>query len=205
MRVPLFVIVVAGLCMSLGACDARTAAPSSEGSFAERAAEALEEAQVGGAGAEQIAELEVALKTETIQAEVLREASRRVVECLAAQSVEAHTTETTNAAGLVLPNYVANIGDNDSLSRDVEALVEQCDREHFYWMNQLYTFQPSAVSDGEAYFDSRVPALTACILESGGTLPDAPRRHDLVQEAERIWQDSGGAINCFREAGLDNF
>jgi hypothetical protein len=182
-------------------CGPSAPAPTSGGvEFQEYAQQNIDEARANGASDEQLMMLERAKETGSVPLEDARSAARSAVECMENSGVVAEYTEETTNAGLVLPNYRAQISDDEPA---LEGLIEQCDAQEYLWVGKLYALQPSSRDATDAYVEERLPYLRACLDEHGVDVDDSATRAELFQAASQLLDDTAWGTNCFAEAGID--
>ena len=173
----------------------RTATAGSTAIFAE----ALAQVQDAEASEAQLAVLREAVNTGTVSVEAAREAARRTVTCMQDGGLDAQYEEKELSHGLVVPAYVVNHGAED----DVDAQIEACDQRESFWVSQAYQLQPSSVEEAERYVEQQAPAIRACLEENGYDTDAHDSGSELANEASQAFTDSGGAVDCLTEAGID--
>lgn len=191
------VAVLVGLLVATGAC-APTEAEGPDGSvvFAQVLAQA--EASTSASDA-QISALREGAETGRISLEVVREAARRAVACLAELGLDAEYDERSLAYGLVVPGYVVRHAPGADVDRDVAT----CDEREFGWVNELYQVQPSSVEASERYLEQQAPVIRACLDRNDVRTGRDPSGPDLARAASEALQASDGRIDCLAEAGVD--
>jgi hypothetical protein len=189
--------------IALAGCGSSSTAPTTEGpAFAEFAQETIDEALAAGASEEQLSMLEVAKETGSVPLDDARTAARNAVQCMEDAGVVAEYTEETTSAGLVLPNYRAQIPDDQPVA---EQLIVACDEQEFLWVGKLYALQPSSTAVMDEHVEERLPMLRACLDQSGVAVDAEATRAELFEAAAKLLEDSGWETDCFKEAGIDGY
>jgi hypothetical protein len=160
---------------------------------------ALEDAREGAASEAQLASLQQAVVDGALEIEQVREAARLTISCMEAAGLDARYDETTMSHGVVVPGYLVEHGPG----QDVDAEVESCDEREFHWVSKAYQLQPSSVEAAERFVEQRAPVIRACLEESGIVTRTRDTGHDLAAKASHVMSESGGAVNCLAEAGVD--
>lgn len=186
----LALVMVSG-CTSAGA--------SSESTASSVALQALGDARDAGASDAQVATLEHAVSTGSVVIEEVREAARRTVSCMQAAGLDARYDERTLSHGVVVPGYLVDVAPD----QDVDAEVESCDEREFHWISKTYQLQPSSIEAAEQFVEQRAPAIRACLERNGVTTRADDSGHDLATTSSRAMNESGGAVSCLAEAGVD--
>lgn len=200
-RLACLVVGIAVLTLSVGC----TQAPSPSTATTDDAfAEALAEAQDGGASEAQLAALQEAAQAGSVTIEAAREAARRAVTCMDGAGLDAQYSETTLGDGLVVPGYlVASSEDEDSAATDVA--IDDCVTREALWINKVFQLQPSSIQRKEDFANEQEPVLRACLEEHGiATDPDADGV-GLANQAADARRDSGGDVDCLHAAGINTW
>lgn len=171
--------------------------------FAQEVAAAIDEAASANAGEAQLEALEQAASSGTVDVELVRSAAHETVTCISNQGWDARFVEETDAAGVVLPGFSVSVEDED-LQGDPAPAIDGCERIHMFWLNQIYTVQPSNQELVWAHIREREPALRECLAENGHPV-EADDPLDVVLEGERRLFEEPSRISCLREAGIDGY
>lgn len=161
--------------------------------------DALADARDGGASDAQLAALRRAEVDGEVLIEVVREAARRSVACMRDAGLEARYDERTLAHGVVVPGYLVD----EAVGADVDLQIEQCDAREFHWVSKAYQLQPSSVEAADQLVELRAPALRECLAANGVSTRAGDSGHELAARASRLTHDSGGAVSCLSEAGIE--
>ena len=87
------------------------------------------------------AELAEAVRVNKVTIEVAREATRRTVDCLGREGLDAQYTETSTSEGLVVPGYSVRVPvASDNSTSDPQ--IRECVQLESRWINEAYQRQP---------------------------------------------------------------
>lgn len=187
----------------LGACGQSPANHvESSSDFTNAVNDAIADAQGGNASDRQLAILTGALNTHEVTTESMRDSARAVVDCLDDHGIEARTTESISSVGIPMPNFEANIADDDPA---LEAIVDNCGAQEMKWVSDIYAAQPSTVEATDKYVQQQLPTMRKCIVDNGGTIAETAATDEVLNEASRLLTESSGEIDCYHESDLDNF
>ena len=162
----------------------------------------IAEASEGGAGPDQLADLEHAKQIREVEINVARQAAHRAVECMTDSGLSAVYQENENYTGLAIPGYRVGIGMSGDAS--AEELVESCDTREAYWINLLYQTQPSSQQAKIDYADEREEVLRECLNNLGITTDPEATGSDLIELILEP-QESRASYACLHEAGIDSW
>lgn len=197
--------LTAGMVVAIALCAGCAGQASEENVPGGPFAEALAEAREGGAGPDQLADLEAAAQAQGVSIEMAREAARRAVACMTDAGLSAAYVESTTNSGLVIPSYRVEVSATSTVESDGDAQISACDVREAFWINQLQQTQPTSVQMNEEYANQQEPVLRACLARNGiATEPDATGA-DLAQESLEVIRESDGDINCLAEAGITSW
>ena len=208
LRVPL-TAALATVAVMLTACSSHEPVETDfEAEFAAGLEAAIEEARENNAAATQVLALEAARETGEVSIDVAREAAHETATCLTDLGWNASYEETTAADGMVLPSVSVTVP-NDEPDRDPTAALDECERQHFYWLNQMYSTQPLARELAYAHIRERAHVVRPCLAENGfpvevdASVDELISAHwDLLRETETR---DGGPVDCMHEAGIGSF
>jgi len=96
-------------------------------------------------------------------------------ECLNAIGYTLEELGVTDAHGFPYPDYrvgVPSEGEND-------ALMSECERIHYFYIDMLYQIQPASVQAQETEFVAAMPKLIACLDDGGLPIPEDTTADEL--------------------------
>lgn len=190
----LSVVSVVVVSASLTGC-ATEQTESDDPVFTELIETAIEDAEAGGAGVQQLAILEDARESGEVTLEQMREATRATIECFLDAGLGAEYLEGTEPHGLILPEYSVWVEGEFSES-DMRAM-DQCDSENGFWVNMVYQVQPASDQLWFGYYDSKADEFRSCLEDSGyRTDPDATGV-ELVDQVGAVFSETGGEVDCW--------
>ena len=198
-------ILTAGALVAVVLCAGCAGAPPTENVPGGPFAEALAEAREGGAGPEQLADLEAAAQAQGVSIEMAREAARRAVACMTDAGLSAAYVESTTNSGLVIPGYRVEVSTLTAAESNGDAQISACDVREAYWINQLLQTQPTSVQMDEEYANQQAPVLRACLERNGVTTEPDATGADLANTSLDVIRESDGDINCLAEAGITSW
>lgn len=197
--------LAAGMVVAFALCAGCAGQASEENVPGGPFAEALAEAREGGAGPEQLADLEAAAQAQGVSIEMARDAARRAVGCMTEAGLSAAYVESTTNSGLVIPGYRVEVAEMSTGQSDEDAQIAACDVREAYWINQLHQTQPTSVEMNEEYANQQEPVLRACLERNGIATEAEAVGADLANQALEVFRDSDGDINCLAEAGITSW
>lgn len=196
-------LVAGAAVLMLVACDPGSSdSASPDGPTVEIFATTLDDARSGGAGSNQLALLEQAEKDHEINLETARDAARGAVQCMTDAGVSATYMERTTFGGLVLPGYQAGASGTADTAWE---LIEACDLQEFYWVNQLYQGQPTSWQMKVEYANQQEPVLRACLEDNGLSTDPEATGVGLVEQAIDAMGPGEAGAECLDEAGISSW
>ena len=186
--------------MLLAGCGTDSGVNSDSQGFAEIIAEAIDEAEAGGAGEGQLAILREAQANGKVSLEDARAAARAGVACINDAGSQGFYGEHTTDSGIILPGVssVAN-------TPEEEAIGDACRIQENFWVNMAYQMQPSSLAVKDAYLERQAPVVRSC-LEREGYAPDpSATTIELLRQAAQVQQETDWAVDCLAEAQIDGF
>lgn len=162
--------------------------------------DALVAAREGGAGAEQLAQLEVARGAQDVSLEQMREAARRMVDCMVDSGLEATYDEEQLPWGLTLPGYVLIQQEGQ-----VDGAEDSCEAREFHWVNMLYQVQPSTQALRVKAVAEREEIIRQCLKDNGHEAPAEATPVELGNHSAEVSRQTHGAVQCLAEAGVTSW
>lgn len=167
--------------------------------FAELIETAIEDAEAGGAGAQQLVILEEARELGEVTLEQMRESTRATVACFVDVGFDSEYFESTRADGLPLPDYSVSLHGEWSDS-DIQ-VMDQCDFENGFWVNKVYQIQPSSDQLWLEFINGKAGELRSCLEDAGyETDPDATGA-ELANQAGAVAAETQGDVDCMQRVG----
>lgn len=170
--------------------------------FVDLADSIIADARAGDASEGQIELLSRARSDGDMRVELMRSAAHATVACAEAAGVAASFTEDTYSDGWVLPGYTYAYSSERS-DDATDSIVSQCAQDEFAWAYLLYEKQPRALETSEAFLRLREAELRTCLEQHGYTTDSGADGVELAAQALGVLNESGAAINCLDEAGVD--
>ncbi len=194
------IVAIAVVTTAAGCSQDTPETPDRNAAFAQDLRDAIDEAKSAGASDSQLAVLNAAIDSGEITLEDTRAAARAAVACMADNGVVAEVVEDTSNAGFIYPSYRAQIDDSQPA---LEATVTDCDKQELWWVGKMYSLQPTSQEKLDAYVETRLPLLRACLNDNSVAVDESTPKAKLFQVASQLMFDTNGAVDCFTEAGID--
>lgn len=185
------VIVSAGVLTSCATEQTESGDPV----FVELIETAIEDAEAGGAGAQQLAVLEEARESGEVTLEQMRQATRATIECFVNAGLEAEYIESAEPHGLLLPGYSVWVEGEFSESHD-RAMV-RCDSENGFWVNMVYQVQPSNDQLWSDLYNENAGEFRSCLEEAGYETDPEATGAELVDQVGAVFSETGGEVDCW--------
>jgi hypothetical protein len=185
----------------LGGCTSEDLAKSeAKRDFADMIQGALEDAEAGGAGDEQLAILRNAQTEGVVSLEDARTVTLAAVQCVQDAGSDAFYEERTTESGLVLPEY------NSLANTPAQmAIADACSTDVEFWVRMAYVMQPTSIAVKDAFLDRQVPLVRTCLDREGYAADPEATTHEVLRQALQVKTDTASAVDCLAEAAIDGF
>ena len=108
-----------------------------------------------------------------------RDAAMAVIDCITVAGGDASYVEEPEDSGVVIPSYTVRADSKEALTA-LDGIIDECDRQHGFYVNKFYQLQPKTQEARDAYLETQLPLIRAC-LEKHGYTTDANATADEVQ------------------------
>ncbi|WP_448630893.1 hypothetical protein [Cellulomonas soli] len=193
------------LALVVGACSGEGQESSASPSSAAAAvyAEYLEQAERGGAGAEQLAVLGDAVVTGELTFEAVNELVQAAFACMADAGIGHEEWEPKEVVpGYLIPAYSFD-GEAEGMSEDETlAVADACLAEHSFWAEGARADTRSYQDRWDAHVAERLPLIVACLEEHGVQVDPDATTDEVFQAAEQLVaetshiDDGEGVVMC---------
>lgn len=143
-----------------------------------------EQAIAHDASSAQIALIDDAATVGALDLAALKEAALAAVECMNTAGLNATVTSENRPSGFEVPGYTTA---SESLSEDSAlAIIDECDRQHFYFVSRLYQTQPTAREAKDKHFARHREALMACLTENGVQIDQQATQDEVMRASLQL-------------------
>jgi len=192
--------VAVALVVLAGCASEDMAKSEAKRDFADMIQGALDDAEAGGAGDEQLAILRNAQTEGVVSVEDARTVTLAAVQCVQDAGSDAFYQERITESGLVLPEYNSLANTPAQL-----AIADACSTDLEFWVRMAYVMQPTSIAVKDAYLDRQVPLVKTCLDREGYAADPEASTHEVLRQALQVKTDAASAVDCLAEAKIDGF
>jgi len=126
-----------------------------------------------------------------------RDAALAVVDCITVGGGDASYVEEAEDSGVIIPGYRVRADSEEALNA-LDGIIEQCDRQHAFYVNKFFQLQPKTQEARDAYLETQLPLIRACLKEHGYTTDAKATPDEVMRQAMEVRADTDNSVTCDR-------